>query len=44
MTATCKYSTEANRLLEFAVDGSALPDVMFDIGESYAGRMTIYSL
>ncbi len=29
------------RLKEYAVNGSAIPDVDFDIGESYAGLMPI---
>jgi hypothetical protein len=28
-------------LQEFAVNGTALPDINFDIGESYAGRLPI---
>ena len=31
------------RAVEFAVNGSALPDVNFDIGESYAGTLPITS-
>lgn len=27
---------------EFAVDGTSLPEVDFDVGESYAGRLSIY--
>lgn len=38
-------STKAQRLtitsLEFAVNGSGIPEVNFDIGESYAGRLPI---
>ena len=30
-------------MLEFAVNGSAIPDVNFDIGESYAGLLPISS-
>lgn len=28
-------------MLEFVVDGSGIPDVDFDIGESYAGQLPI---
>ena len=31
------------RRIEFAVDGTAIPDVDFDIGESYAGLLPISS-
>ena len=44
MTATLEYNIEADSLPEFVVDGSSLPDVMFDIGESYAGTMTNHHL
>lgn len=30
-----------NKFKEYAVNGSAIPDVDFDIGESYAGLMPI---
>lgn len=29
------------RLAEFAVDGTAIPDVDFDVGESYAGSIPV---
>lgn len=28
-------------LLEFAINGTGIPDVDFDIGEAYAGRLSI---
>jgi carboxypeptidase D len=31
----------ANSLAEFAVDGKAIPDVDFDVGESYSGLLPI---
>ena len=31
----------ANPYLDYAVNGSAIPDVDFDVGESYAGLMPI---
>lgn len=32
---------KTNEFIEFAVDGTAIPDVDFDIGESYAGLLPI---
>ena len=34
-------ASEAKLIAEFAVNGSAIPDVSFDIGESYAGLLPI---
>jgi hypothetical protein len=33
----------AHRLLGFAVNGTGIPDVDFDVGESYAGNLPITS-
>ena len=34
----------ADKIQEFVVDGTALPDLAFDIGESYAGSTILSSL
>lgn len=33
---------ESANLVEFVVNGTGIPDVDFDIGEAYAGRMSIH--
>lgn len=38
-----KDPSAADGFIEFAVNGSAIPDVSFDIGESYAGLLPISS-
>ena len=41
LIASVAISTEADKYPEFAVNGSDLPEVDFNIGESYAGTLPI---
>lgn len=38
-----RRTTETDSILEFSVNGTALPNVDFDVGESYAGSLPISS-
>lgn len=40
--ATSDYQFLNNKTQQFLVDGTAIPDVDFDVGESYAGSLPLY--
>lgn len=40
--STSDYQFLTNKTQKFLVDGTAIPDVDFDVGESYAGSLPIY--